>query len=64
MRPHRSVNVVSGCSVRATPSEMPMYRANIIAKQTCRAVRRYFEQPGVAEEYEAWLKEYRKKKEA
>ena len=60
----KAVKVVSGASVRIDTQDMPTHRVDILARQTCRAVWRFFEQPGVKEDYERWLAEYKKAKEA
>lgn len=44
-------------------SKIPESEADHLARATLRAVMRYFEIPGVKEDYEKWLVEYRKRKE-
>ncbi len=43
---------------------MPNNVMNGLARATLRAVERYFEIPGVKEDYEKWLVEYRKRQSA
>ena len=43
-------------------SKIPKHEADHLARATLRAVKRYFEIPGVKEDYEKWLIEYRKEK--
>ena len=45
-------------------SEMPQTEAEYLARQTLRAVERYFARPSIQEDYERWLGEYRKRKGA
>lgn len=54
--------VVIGNNIEVTPSQIPTHIVDNVARATLHAVERYFQQPGVQEEYEEWLKEYRKKK--
>ena len=41
-------------------SAIPSHKLDNLCIATLRAIERYFELPGVREEYEEWLKEYRK----
>lgn len=43
-------------------SEMPQTEAEYLARQTLRAVERYFARPGVQEAYEKWLEEREERK--
>lgn len=43
-------------------SKIPDSEAAHLARATLRAVTRYFEIPGVKEDYEKWLVEYKKRK--
>lgn len=43
-------------------SKIPESEATHLARATLRAVTRYFEIPGVKEDYEVWLVEYKKRK--
>lgn len=45
-------------------SEMPQTEAEYLARQTLRAVERYFARPGVQENYEKWLKDREERKNA
>lgn len=56
------LKVVSGGSVKGDPSLIPEHEMNSLARETLRATERYFQQPGVKEDYEKWLKEYKKRK--
>lgn len=42
--------------------KIPEHEAAHLARATLRAVKRYFEIPGVQEDYEKWLIEYKKRK--
>ena len=44
--------------------KIPEHEATHLARATLRAVKRYFEIPGVQEDYEKWLIEYKKRKAA
>lgn len=56
--------VTYGQSPEVDISKIPKHEADHLARATLRAVKRYFELPGVKKEYEKWLVEYRKRKEA
>jgi len=43
-------------------SEIPSHEARYLARETLKAVERFFSAPGTKEKYEEWLKEYRKRK--
>lgn len=43
-------------------SKIPEHEVDHLARATLRAVTRYFEIPGVKEDYEKWLKGYKKRK--
>jgi len=43
--------------------EIPNYEMKYLAQATLRAVERFFESPDVKVKYQAWLTEYKKKKE-
>lgn len=47
-------------NVSIDTSEIPNYAMDGFARGTLRALERFFELPGIKEEYEEWLKEYRK----
>lgn len=51
----------SGVAVKL--SEIPPHRVDTLASATLHAVERFFALPGVQEDYEKWLVEYRKRKE-
>ena len=42
-------------------SEIPPHEAKYLARETLRAVERFFAIPGTQEKYEIWLKEYNKR---
>ena len=44
--------------------EISQIDATCLARQTLRAVERYFARPGIQEDYERWLGEYQKRKGA
>lgn len=48
--------------ININPSEITQSDATYLARQTLRAVERYFARPGIQEDYERWLGEYRKRK--
>lgn len=54
--------IASGADIEIKVSEMPEYKLDTLARQTLHAVERFFAMPGVQEEYEKWLVEYRKEK--
>lgn len=54
--------VTSGIDVSVKLKEIPKHRTDTLARQTLHAVERFFAIPGVQEDYEEWLKEYKKKK--
>lgn len=56
--------ITKGDDVAVNPSEIPHYASDGLARATLRAIERFFSLPGVQEEYEAWLKEYRKSKKS
>lgn len=56
------LKVTSGNGVKVDPSLIPEHEMNILARETLRAAEKYFQQPGVKEDYEKWLKEYKKRK--
>lgn len=41
-------------------SAIPKHKLDNLCRVTLHAIERYFELPGIKEEYEEWLKEYRK----
>ncbi len=45
-------------------SEIPPHEAKYLARETLKAVERFFAVPGTKEKYEEWLKDYRKRKAA
>lgn len=49
-------------NVKIDFSEVPDHLVDSLAQATLRAVERYFEIPGVREDYEKWLVEYKKSK--
>lgn len=53
--------VVTSNNASIDTSEIPNYAMDGFARGTLRALERFFELPGIQEEYEEWLKEYRKK---
>lgn len=56
-----SLTVVSGGDVSARLEEIPPHIINRWSRVTVWAVHRFFAKPGVREDYEKWLAEYRKK---
>ena len=52
--------VKRGNNIEVTPSQIPTHIVNNVARATLHAVERYFQLPGVQEEYEEWLKKYQK----
>ncbi|MBD5081128.1 MAG: hypothetical protein HDT44_05110 [Ruminococcaceae bacterium] len=54
------LQLVSPEVATVTLSTIPKHRLDNLCRATLHAVERYFELPGVREEYEEWLKEYRK----
>lgn len=63
-RVEKTLKVASTKKVEVSTKEMPDYRMNTLARQTFHAVERFFALPGIQEDYEKWLKECKKKKEA
>lgn len=59
----QTLTITSGSDVKVLPKEIPDHRLEILARATIRAVRRYFALPGVQEDYEKWLAEYKKRQE-
>ena len=55
------LKVVSGEDVKAKLEEIPPHIINRLARVTVWAIDRFFEKPGVKEDYEKWLVEYKKK---
>lgn len=53
--------LIKGNNIEVTPSQIPSHIVDSVARATLHAVERYFQQPGVQEEYEKWLKEHRRK---
>lgn len=51
---------VISSGVAIDTDKIPNYAADGFARGTLRALERFFELPGIKEEYEEWLKEYRK----
>lgn len=56
--------VVTSSNASIDTSEIPNYAMDGFARGTLRALERFFELPGIQEEYEEWLKEYQKKNES
>lgn len=56
--------VTYGQAPAVNVSKIPESEATHLARATLRAVTRYFEIPGVKEDYEKWLVEYKKRKAA
>ena len=56
--------VVRGEIPKLNKENVPNSDMNGYARSTLRAVERYFEIPGVKEDYEKWLVEYRKRQAA
>ncbi len=56
--------VVRGEIPKAEASDIPDHAMNRIGKATLHAIEKFFEIPGVKEDYEIWLKEYRAKEAA
>lgn len=54
--------VVEGESCTVDVNKIPENDDRRIARATLRAVENFFQIPGVKEEYEEWLKDYRKRK--
>ncbi len=54
--------ITQGDDVAVDSSKIPNYAMDGLARRTLRAVERFFSLPGVQEDYEQWLKEYRKEK--
>lgn len=46
--------------VKIDTTQMPEFRRRELGIATLRAVERFFQQPGVEEDYQKWLVEYRK----
>jgi hypothetical protein len=46
--------------ITISPEKIPKPKADRLASATLHAVERYFEKPGVKENYEKWLVEYRR----
>lgn len=51
----------SGADAALDISKIPESEMVHLARATAQAVKRYFEIPGVKEDYEKWLVEYKKK---
>ena len=58
----QKLKITSGADVAVRPEHMPDYRVRTLARQTLHAVERFFAIPGVQEDYEAWLVDYRRRK--
>lgn len=54
-----TLKVTSGADVAIKPEEIPDRRADWLARETLRAVKRLFDIPGVQEDFEKWLPVYR-----
>lgn len=57
------VIVAGGENVHVDYSQMTKTQFDTFARDTLEAVRRFFEIPGVQEDYERWLVEYKKQQE-
>lgn len=55
-----TLKITSGADVAVKPEEIPDRRVDWLARETLRAVERFFAIPGVQEDYEKWLPAYRK----
>ena len=55
------LKVVSGEDIAAKIEEIPPHIINRWARVTVWAIDRFFEKPGVKDDYKKWLVEYRKK---
>lgn len=53
--------VVIESNATAKPPDISERTIDLAAYATLDAVKRYFQRPGVRQEYEAWLKEYRER---
>lgn len=56
------VVVTAGARPVVDVRKIPEHEAEHLARATLRAVKRYFETPGVKEDYEKWLIKYKKRK--
>ena len=54
--------VTAGAGPALDVHKIPEHEAAHLARATLRAVKRYFEIPGVQEDYEKWLKDYKRRK--
>lgn len=54
--------VTAGTGPALDVRKIPEHEAAHLARATLRAVKRYFEIPGVQEDYEKWLKDYKRRK--
>lgn len=54
--------VTAGAGPTVDVRKIPEHEAAHLARATLRAVKRYFEIPGVQEDYEKWLKDYKRRK--
>ena len=59
----QTLTITSGIDVAVKPKEIPKHRTDTLARQTLHAVERFFAVPGVQEDFEKWLKGYRKRGE-
>lgn len=57
----KTLRITSGDNVVVKLEEMPQHTRDRLARATLRAVERFFELPGVKEDYEKWLVEYEKR---
>ena len=57
----QTTTVTSEKAAAVKPKAIPKYRVYTLARQTLNAVERFFALPGVKEDYEKWLVEYKKK---
>lgn len=58
----KTTKIISGIDVGVKLEELPDHRSEILARSTLRALKRFFEIPGVQEDYEKWLEEYKRRK--
>ena len=55
--------VVRGNNIEVTPSQIPQHVINNAARATLKAVQKYFDNPAVQKEYEAWKNKRHKETE-
>jgi hypothetical protein len=58
-----TIFVVRDNNIEITPSQIPQHVINNVARATLKAVQKYFDNPAVQKEYEAWKNKRHKETE-